>query len=97
MSAPTGMYHSTRKFVMESLGGKCSACGITVCLELHLVDSDGGKHHSLFGPARQVFYLRMMLMGNLLILCSDCHKKQREDAKRAARAAAWSTPPFPLH
>ncbi len=58
------------------LGGKCQQCGSTVALEFHIQSNrKNGKDHHGLGPAGRIaFYERAARMGELRLLCIDCHR-----------------------
>ncbi len=76
-----------RDFIREKLGGKCFKCGSSGHLQFDLIESDGGKHHSLSFPDRQNFYLKMMFAENLQLLCPVCHTRKTVAEVRARQLA----------
>lgn len=62
-----------RRFVRSELGNRCHQCGLGKCLQFHLKVSDGGQHHRFGSLRRARFYLGQLVVGNLQLLCADCH------------------------
>ena len=73
-----------RAALLQSLGGCCTICGATGGLEMHLLKSDGGKHHAMNGCDRVYFYAKQSALGNVQLLCGH-HHRSRTVAENHAR------------
>lgn len=63
-----------------TLGGVCATCGTDADLEFDCIEPQGDKHHRWETNRRAVFYRRQHGVGNLQLLCKDCHAvKTRAD------------------
>jgi hypothetical protein len=74
-----------REALIFWLGGKCSRCGAGAPFEMHLIKSDGGKHHQMNGADRVYFYAEQSVSGNVELLCVACHRGLTLQANRARR------------
>jgi 5-methylcytosine-specific restriction endonuclease McrA len=69
-------YYKNRAFLIDYLGGKCTACGTTENLEFDHKDPKE-KSFSISGNLKQSINERMMKeIDKCHLLCSDCHKKK---------------------
>ena len=67
-----------RQFVrlFKLLGDQCAWCGVTAPLEFDCIEPMGPVHHRSGPSARACFYRRMYSIGNLQVLCFDCHRRK---------------------
>jgi len=74
-----------RAILRARLGGKCSLCPATDNLQFHLKCGDGAEHHAMNSVSRVYFYVREAALGNIEILCGDCHRTVTAAQNRARR------------
>jgi 5-methylcytosine-specific restriction endonuclease McrA len=79
-----------RDFLISEHAGRCAICGSAEGLEMHLLISDGGKHHGLGFIDRVWFYFHQNELKNVKILCSGCHRMQTkiQNSQRLLRRAS---------
>lgn len=65
-------YRDTLRVLM---GGACQDCGRPDRLEFHVIVPQGHDHHRSGFEGRMRFYRRQYAIGNLALLCADCHRK----------------------
>jgi hypothetical protein len=58
----------------QELGGVCSRCGASERLEFHVWPPDSA-HHGTSTDTRATYYRARMLLGEVSLLCKDCHLK----------------------
>lgn len=73
----TAYYYKNRNFLIEYLGGKCTACGTTENLELDHKNPD----EKLFNPCKRLKQVNlsdevMKEVDKCHLLCRDCHNKK---------------------
>jgi len=65
------------------LHGRCNHCGATESLEMDCIIPKGHQHHAAGISSRACFYRAQLRLGNLQLLCTQCHtKKTSADAER---------------
>jgi hypothetical protein len=69
-----------RQKLLESLGGRCAACGATEDLQLDLISRAGIKSHGNGVLGRLCFYVRQWRLGNVRCLCADCNQMKADMA-----------------
>ena len=62
-----------RARLIESLGGRCVRCGTVEHLEFDCITPRGHDHHRCDSSSRICFYRFQHRLGNLQILCANCH------------------------
>jgi 5-methylcytosine-specific restriction endonuclease McrA len=62
-----------RQSLIEVLGGCCCMCKTSDSLEFDCIEPQGDEHHRMDTSARMSFYRSQFRIGNLQVLCSDCH------------------------
>lgn len=92
-SASTTRARLRRVWIIQQLGGHCARCGETRHLQFDLKASDGGFHHGLSWPQRQLYYMTEFGRGNLQLLCPRCHTAKTLADIKARRAAKLTAPP----
>jgi 5-methylcytosine-specific restriction endonuclease McrA len=84
-----------RETLRIRLGWICRECGETSGLEFDCITPTGHAHHRLSTDQRATFYRRQMAVGNLQLLCADCHqaKSAHEQGPLGATASDRLPPP----
>lgn len=85
MHRMTEFAHRKRAAILEVLGAKCAACGVTDNLEFDLIvpqDIPKGHHGNLSFAHRMIFYCRQLSAGNLQVLCSHCNSRKHRGTTR---------------
>ena len=57
----------------EIMGERCRRCGATEELEFDCIEPQGHHHHQVGTVGRATFYRLQHKIGNLQLLCPDCH------------------------
>lgn len=74
MSFNAAQLKAIRELMVYVLGGKCSVCGTTECLEIHHKTGPGmGTDRDR--DKRAMDWMQEHLKGNLSLLCRSCHTK----------------------
>ena len=81
-------YERRKKFLLTSLGGKCSRCDETLELQFDCIEPQGPLHHGLSVYDRMIFYTLQHRAGNLQLLCPPCHHIKSAQDKFNRREAA---------
>ncbi len=57
----------------EIMGATCNRCGCAGALEFDCIEPQGHDHHKIGTVGRATFYRLQHKIGNLQLLCPDCH------------------------
>lgn len=67
-------YHREREKIIQQLGGKCIACGVTDNLHIHHIRPYNGKNHRGRGAIARLLEWKKNI-DNITLLCQECHKE----------------------
>jgi len=63
----------SRDRLRADLGGRCAWCGGVEDLQFDCIIPQGHWHHKTEWSWRMSFYRGQLLLGNLQLLCEECH------------------------
>jgi 5-methylcytosine-specific restriction endonuclease McrA len=94
LSPRAAQTRARREALKLRLGNRCQSCGNRASLEFDCVKPRGHWHHVAGSMQRIAFYEQEAEAGNLMLLCSHCHReKTRQDiaaAKGRVTARFWT-------
>ena len=77
-----------RESLIEAMGGQCRDCLRRDFLEMHFTGGSGREHHRMNSTSRQLWYFEQFRKGQLVLLCTACHRAETVRARTSAAALA---------
>lgn len=78
--------HKIKSELKKLMGSECVNCGSKYKLQFDCIKPQGHMHHRCDYSMRISFYRKQFLVGNLQLLCEQCHiVKTRIDNLRALK------------